>query len=45
MENCVEIYERGITNMTDIYSSKQTTINISEKSNMIWNNANHLVGL
>lgn len=31
--------------MTDIYSSKQTTINISEKSNMIWNNANHLVGL
>lgn len=31
--------------MTDIYSSKQTTININEKSNMIWNNANHLVGL
>jgi len=31
--------------MSDIYSSKQTTINISEKSNMIWNNANHLVGL
>ncbi len=24
---------------------KQTAINISEKSNMIWNNANHLVGL
>lgn len=31
--------------MSDIYSSKQTTVNISEKSNMIWNNANHLVGL
>ncbi|WP_081970070.1 N-6 DNA methylase [Paenibacillus sp. FSL P4-0081] len=31
--------------MLDIYSSKQTTVNISEKSNMIWNNANHLVGL
>lgn len=31
--------------MSDIYSNKQTTINISEKSNMIWNNANHLVGL
>lgn len=31
--------------MADIYSSKQTTININEKSNMIWNNANHLVGL
>ncbi|WP_201317893.1 class I SAM-dependent DNA methyltransferase [Paenibacillus sp. EPM92] len=31
--------------MTEIYSSKQTAVNISEKSNMIWNNANHLVGL
>ena len=31
--------------MSDIYSSQQTTINISEKSSMIWNNANHLVGL
>lgn len=31
--------------MQDIYSSKQTAVNISEKSNMIWNNANHLVGL
>ena len=31
--------------MSDIYSSKQTAVNISEKSNMIWNNANHLVGL
>jgi len=34
-----------VADMADIYSSKQTTINISEKSNMIWNNANHLVGL
>ncbi|MFC9778385.1 type I restriction-modification system subunit M [Paenibacillus chitinolyticus] len=31
--------------MSEIYSSKQTTVNIQEKSNMIWNNANHLVGL
>lgn len=31
--------------MSDIYSSKQTAVNIQEKSNMIWNNANHLVGL
>ena len=31
--------------MTDIYSSKQTSINIGEKAQMIWNNANHLVGL
>ena len=31
--------------MTDIYSSKQTTINIGEKAQLIWNNANHLVGL
>ena len=31
--------------MTEIYSSKQTSINIGEKSQVIWNNANHLVGL
>lgn len=31
--------------MSEIYSSQQTSVNISEKSNMIWNNANHLVGL
>ncbi|WP_261303984.1 type I restriction-modification system subunit M [Paenibacillus andongensis] len=31
--------------MSDIYSSQQTAVNISEKSTMIWNNANHLVGL
>ncbi|WP_040950217.1 type I restriction-modification system subunit M [Gorillibacterium massiliense] len=31
--------------MSDIYSSMQTTVNIQEKSTMIWNNANHLVGL
>ncbi|TVX97942.1 type I restriction-modification system subunit M [Cohnella terricola] len=31
--------------MSEVYSSKQTTVNITEKSNMIWNNANHLVGL
>lgn len=31
--------------MSDIYSSKQTSINIAEKAQMIWNNANHLVGL
>ncbi|MGC5328190.1 type I restriction-modification system subunit M [Brevibacillus sp. SYSU BS000544] len=31
--------------MSEVYSSKQTTVNIQEKSNMIWNNANHLVGL
>lgn len=31
--------------MEDIYSSKQTSINIAEKAQMIWNNANHLVGL
>ncbi len=31
--------------MTEVYSSTQTAVNISEKSNMIWNNANHLVGL
>jgi type I restriction enzyme M protein len=31
--------------MSDIYSSQQTATNIQEKSNMIWNNANHLVGL
>lgn len=31
--------------MENIYSSQQTSINISEKSQMIWNNANHLFGL
>ena len=31
--------------MYDIYSSKQKSINIAEKSQMIWNNANYLVGL
>ncbi|MNO23421.1 putative type I restriction enzymeP M protein [compost metagenome] len=31
--------------MSEKFSSNQTTINIKEKSNMIWNNANHLVGL
>lgn len=31
--------------MQDIYSSRQTAINIGEKAQMIWNNANHLVGL
>lgn len=31
--------------MSEKSLSSQTTINIKEKSNMIWNNANHLVGL
>lgn len=31
--------------MSNIFSSTQTSINIAEKSQMIWNNANHLVGL
>lgn len=38
-------YIKGAKIMSDIYSSKQTSINIAEKSQMIWNNANHLVGL
>jgi len=31
--------------MTAEKLNKQTAVNIQEKSNMIWNNANHLVGL
>ncbi|WP_339192612.1 class I SAM-dependent DNA methyltransferase [Paenibacillus sp. FSL E2-0230] len=31
--------------MSEISLGRQTAVNISEKSNMIWNNANHLVGL